>query len=496
MTKINIPYQEPSFDDDTLHEECGVFGILGHKDAATLTALGLHALQHRGQEAAGIVSYHNKMFHQEKHLGLVGDHYTNPATLARLPGDRAIGHTRYSTTGEIALRNVQPLFAELKAGGIAIAHNGNLTNGLTLRHELIASGAICQSTSDSEVFLHLIARSRHESSSDRFVDAIRQVEGGYAMLALTRTKLIAARDPIGIRPLVLGELDGKPIFCSETCALDIIGAKYVRDVKNGEIIICETQNNGEITTKIIKPEIEKPEKLCLFEYVYFARPDSIVGGRSVYAVRKNMGIQLAQEAPCEGDVVVPVPDGGTPAAIGYAQKIGIPFELGIIRNHYVGRTFIEPTQQIRAFGVKLKHSANRPIIEGKRVILVDDSIVRGTTSIKIVRMLRDAGAKEVHMRISSPMIFYPDFYGIDTPKIEDLLANKYPDLKSMCNFIGTDSLEFLSTDGLYLAIIGEKRNNSSPQFTDHYFTGHYPTHLTDQKSIPKVHKLSVLKTRN
>ncbi|MEL6088991.1 amidophosphoribosyltransferase [Bartonella schoenbuchensis] len=496
MTKINIPYQEPSFDDDTLHEECGVFGILGHKDAATLTALGLHALQHRGQEAAGIVSYHNKMFHQEKHLGLVGDHYTNPATLARLPGDRAIGHTRYSTTGEIALRNVQPLFAELKAGGIAIAHNGNLTNGLTLRHELIASGAICQSTSDSEVFLHLIARSRHESSSDRFVDAIRQVEGGYAMLALTRTKLIAARDPIGIRPLVLGELDGKPIFCSETCALDIIGAKYVRDVKNGEIIICEIQDNGAITTKIIKPEIEKPEKLCLFEYVYFARPDSIVGGRSVYAVRKNMGIQLAQEAPCEGDVVVPVPDGGTPAAIGYAQKIGIPFELGIIRNHYVGRTFIEPTQQIRAFGVKLKHSANRPIIEGKRVILVDDSIVRGTTSTKIVRMLRDAGAKEVHMRISSPMIFYPDFYGIDTPKTEDLLANKYPDLKSMCNFIGADSLEFLSTDGLYLAVIGEKRNNSSPQFTDHYFTGHYPTHLTDQKSIPKVHKLSVLKTRN
>ncbi len=496
MTKINIPYQEPSFDDDTLHEECGVFGILGHKDAATLTALGLHALQHRGQEAAGIVSYHNKMFHQEKHLGLVGDHYTNPATLARLPGDRAIGHTRYSTTGEIALRNVQPLFAELKAGGIAIAHNGNLTNGLTLRHELIASGAICQSTSDSEVFLHLIARSRHESSSDRFVDAIRQVEGGYAMLALTRTKLIAARDPIGIRPLVLGELDGKPIFCSETCALDIIGAKYVRDIKNGEIIICEIQDNGEITTKIIKPEIEKPEKLCLFEYVYFARPDSIVGGRSVYAVRKNMGIQLAQEAPCEGDVVVPVPDGGTPAAIGYAQKIGIPFELGIIRNHYVGRTFIEPTQQIRAFGVKLKHSANRPIIEGKRVILVDDSIVRGTTSTKIVRMLRDAGAKEVHMRISSPMIFYPDFYGIDTPRIEDLLANKYPDLKSMCNFIGADSLEFLSTDGLYLATIGEKRNNSSPQFTDHYFTGHYPTHLTDQKSIPKVHKLSVLKTRN
>ncbi|WP_407965076.1 amidophosphoribosyltransferase [Bartonella sp. C271] len=496
MTKINASCQEFSLDDDTLHEECGVFGILGHEEAATVTALGLHALQHRGQEAAGIVSYHNKIFHQEKHLGLVGDHYTDSATLARLPGDRAIGHTRYSTTGEVALRNVQPLFAELNAGGIAIAHNGNLTNGLTLRRELIASGAICQSTSDSEVFLHLIARSRHESSSDRFVDAIRQVEGGYAMLALTRTKLIAARDPTGIRPLVMGQLDGKPIFCSETCALDIIGAKYIRDVKNGEIIICEIQKDGQITTEIIKPEIEKPERLCLFEYVYFARPDSIVGGRSVYVVRKNMGIHLAREAPCDGDVVVPVPDGGTPAAIGYAQEIGIPFELGIIRNHYVGRTFIEPTQQIRAFGVKLKHSANRSIIEGKRVILIDDSIVRGTTSVKIVRMLRNAGAKEVHMRVSSPMILYPDFYGIDTPAIENLLANQYPNLQSMCNFIGADSLDFLSTDGLYLAVIGEKRNNSHPQFTDHYFTGHYPTHLTDQKSTPIVHKLSVLKTRN
>ncbi|WP_026500361.1 amidophosphoribosyltransferase [Bartonella grahamii] len=496
MIKSDVFCQEFSLDDDTLHEECGVFGILGHEDAATLTALGLHALQHRGQEAAGIVSYHNKMFHQEKHLGLVGDHYTNPTTLARLPGNRAIGHTRYSTTGEVALRNVQPLFAELKAGGIAIAHNGNLTNGLTLRRELIASGAICQSTSDSEVFLHLIARSRYESSSDRFVDAIRQVEGGYAMLALTRTKLIAARDPTGIRPLVMGELDGKPIFCSETCALDIIGAKYVRDVKNGEIIICEIQKNGEITKKIIKPKNEKPEKLCLFEYVYFARPDSIVGGRSVYATRKNMGIRLAQEAPCEGDVVVPVPDGGTPAAIGYAQEIGIPFELGIIRNHYVGRTFIEPTQQIRAFGVKLKHSANRPVIERKRVILVDDSIVRGTTSLKIVRMLRDAGAKEVHMRISSPMIFYPDFYGIDTPKVEGLLANQYPDLKSMCDFIGADSLEFLSTDGLYLAVAGEKRNNADPQFTDHYFTGYYPTQLVDQENLSKTHQSSVLKTRD
>lgn len=472
-----------SLDDDTLHEECGVFGILGHRDAAALTALGLHALQHRGQEAAGIVSYNGRSFHTEKHLGLVGDHYTNPQTLARLPGDRAIGHTRYSTTGETALRNVQPLFAELEVGGIAIAHNGNLTNGLTLRRQLIASGAICQSTSDTEVVLHLIARSRETASSARFVDAIHQIEGGYAMLALTRTKLIAARDPIGIRPLVMGELDGKPIFCSETCALDIIGAKFVRDVKNGEIIICEINADNSISTQIITPSNPEAERLCLFEYVYFARPDSIVAGRSVYEVRKNMGINLAKEAACAGDVVVPVPDGGTPAAIGYAQQSGLPFELGIIRNHYVGRTFIEPTQQIRAFGVKLKHSANQPVIAGKRVILIDDSIVRGTTSLKIVAMLREAGAREVHIRVASPMIFYPDFYGIDTPEAAKLLANNYPDLDSMCQFIGADSLKFLSIDGLYNAVGGAPRNHAHPQFTDHYFTGDYPTRLTDKEHL-------------
>ncbi len=295
-------------------------------------------------------------------MGLVGDHYTDPATLAKLPGFISIGHTRYSTTGEVALRNVQPLFAELEVGGIAVAHNGNFTNGLTLRRQLIADGAICQSTSDTEVVLHLIARSKQASSSDRFIDAIRQMEGGYSMLAMTRTKLIAARDPIGIRPLVMGELDGKPIFCSETCALDIIGAKYIRDVENGEVVICEIQPDGSITIDARKPEAPKPERLCLFEFVYFARPDSVVGGRSIYVARKNMGINLAKEAPVDADVVVPVPDGGTPAALGYAQQSGIPFEYGIIRNHYVGRTFIEPTQQIRAFGVKLKHSANRAMI--------------------------------------------------------------------------------------------------------------------------------------
>ncbi|MBZ5760174.1 MULTISPECIES: amidophosphoribosyltransferase [Rhizobium] len=494
MTLSPSPEIDNDIDGDTLHEECGVFGILGHSDAATLTALGLHALQHRGQEAAGMVVFDGQRFHSERRMGLVGDHYTDPATLARLPGDRAIGHVRYSTTGETILRNVQPLFAELEVGGIAIAHNGNFTNGLTMRRMLIADGAICQSTSDTEVVLHLIARSKHASSSDRFIDAIRQMEGGYSMLAMTRTKLIAARDPIGIRPLVMGELDGKPIFCSETCALDIIGAKYIRDVENGEVIICEIQSDGSITIdsrKADQPEPE-PERLCLFEYVYFARPDSVVGGRNVYVARRNMGINLANEAPVEADLVVPVPDGGTPAAIGYAQASGIPFELGIIRNHYVGRTFIEPTQSIRAFGVKLKHSANRAILEGKRVVLVDDSIVRGTTSVKIVQMIREAGASEVHIRVASPMIYFPDFYGIDTPDADKLLANQYENLEAMCAFIGADSLAFLSIDGLYRAVGGEPRDPVAPQFTDHYFTGDYPTRLLDRESINNVRKLSVL----
>jgi amidophosphoribosyltransferase len=491
MSDSNSRFQD-EIDGDTLHEECGVFGILGHPDAATLTALGLHALQHRGQEAAGIVSFDGKQFRAEKRMGLVGDHYTDPATIAKLPGAMAIGHTRYSTTGEVALRNVQPLFAELEVGGIAIAHNGNFTNGLTLRRQIISTGAICQSTSDTEVVLHLIARSRHSSTTDRFIDAIRQMEGGYSMVALTRTKLIAARDPIGIRPLVMGDLDGKPIFCSETCALDIIGAKYVRDVENGEIIICEVQPDGSVSIESRKQARPEPERLCLFEYVYFARPDSVVGGRSVYVARKNMGINLAKEAPIDADVVVPVPDGGTPAALGYAQQSGIPFEYGIIRNHYVGRTFIEPTQQIRAFGVKLKHSANRAMIAGKKVVLVDDSIVRGTTSVKIVQMIRDAGAKEVHIRVASPMIFHPDFYGIDTPDKDKLLANQYANADAMAKFIGCDSLAFLSIDGLYEAVGGEKRNPAKPQFTDHYFTGDYPTRLLDKDGEAMGNKLSVM----
>lgn len=466
-------------DGDTLHEECGVFGILQHEDAAALTALGLHALQHRGQEAAGIVTYDGDRFHSERRMGLVGDHYTDPQMLEKLPGDGAVGHNRYSTTGEVALRNVQPLFAELEVGGIAVAHNGNFTNALKLRREIIADGAICQSTSDSEVVLHLIARSKEKGSADRFVDAISKMEGGYALIALTRSKLMGARDPYGIRPLVLGDLNGSPILASETCALDIIGAKFVRDIENGEVIVCEKQPDGTVSITSSKPFEQKPERVCLFEYVYFARPDSMVAGRSVYNARKNMGRNLAREAQIEADVVVPVPDGGTPAAIGYAQESGIPFELGIIRNHYVGRTFIEPSQQIRAFGVKLKHSANRGQLDGKRVILVDDSVVRGTTSTKIVQLVRDAGAKEVHLVVASPKITHSDYYGIDTPDPEKLLANQYTDHDEMCKFIGCDSLHFLSLDGLYDAVGGAPRDPKNPQFTDHYFTGEYPTRLVD-----------------
>lgn len=470
-----------SLDDDTLHEECGVFGILGYRDAATVTALGLHALQHRGQEAVGMVTWDHKDFKIERRMGLVGDSFTDPDVLAKLAGHIAIGHVRYSTTGETSLRNVQPLFAELETGGIAVAHNGNLTNGLTLRRKLISDGAICQSTSDTEVVLHLYARSKKRSTADRFVDALSQLEGAFAMIAMTRNKLIGARDINGIRPLVLGDLNGSPIFASETCALDMIGAKFVRDVENGEVVICEQHDDGRVEIISLKPFQQKPERICLFEYVYFARPDSVVSGRPVYETRKLAGALLAGESFVPADIVVPVPDGGTPAAIGYAQASGIPFELGIIRNHYIGRTFIQPSQHIRAFGVKLKHSANRSQIQGKRVILIDDSIVRGTTSLKIIQMIRDAGATEVHLRIASPMITHPDFYGIDTPNPEKLLANQHGrDLAAMCKAIGADSLAFLSIDGLYQAVGGSPRNPEAPQFTDHYFTGEYPTDLTDQ----------------
>ena len=461
---------------DRLREECGVFGIFGHPDAAALTALGLHALQHRGQEAAGIVAFDGERFNSERRLGLVGDHFSSAATIERLPGNSAVGHVRYATTGATILRNVQPLFAELASGGLAVAHNGNLTNGLTLRQELIADGAICQSTSDTEVVLMLTARSRARRIVDRFIDALKRIEGAYALVALTNKKLIGARDPLGIRPLVLGELDGCPILASETCALDILGAKFVRDVENGEVVVID--ETGVTSLKPFAPQRARP---CIFEYIYFARPDSIVHGRSVYDARKAMGAQLAREAPAEADVVVPVPDSGVPAALGYAQALGLPFELGIIRNHYVGRTFIQPTQSIRESGVKLKHNANRAVVEGKRIVLLDDSIVRGTTSVKIVAMMREAGAKEVHFRISSPPIAHPDFYGIDTPEREKLLAARMS-LEEMREFIGADSLAFLTVDGIYRAMGFPGRDNARPQFTDHCFTGDYPTPLTDLES--------------
>jgi len=403
----------------------------------------------------------------------VGDTFSGREVIDRLPGNAAVGHVRYSTTGETILRNVQPLFCELDGGGFAVGHNGNLTNGLTLRRQLVRDGAIMQSTSDTEVILHLVARSLRNRFIDRFIDGLRQLEGAYSFVALTNKKLIGARDPLGIRPLVIGELDGHPILASETCALDIIGARYVRDVENGEVVVFE-----ESGVQSYKPFPAVAPRPCIFEYVYFARPDSIVGGRAVYDVRKTMGAELARESNVAADVVVPVPDSGVPAAIGYSRESGIPYELGIIRNHYVGRTFIEPTQQIRQLGVRLKHSANRAVVGGKRIVLVDDSIVRGTTSTKIVQMMRDAGAKEVHFRIASPPITHPDYYGIDTPEREKLLAATHT-VEEMRRFIGADSLAFLSVAGIYRAMGHERRDPERPQFTDHCFTGDYPTPLTD-----------------
>ena len=458
---------------DRLREECGVFGIFGHPAAAAITALGLHALQHRGQEAAGIVSFDGHRFNSERRLGLVGEHFSKASTIERLPGKRAIGHVRYSTTGETILRNVQPLFSEISSGGFAVAHNGNLTNGLTLRRNLVNDGAIFQSTSDTEAILHLVARSRRPRLIERFIEALRQIEGAYSLVCLSNKKLIGARDPLGIRPLVLGELDGCYILASETCALDIIGARFIRDIENGEIVVIS--ENG---IESLHPFPKRPMRPCIFEYIYFARPDSIVHGRSVYEVRKAMGKELARETALDADVIVPVPDSGVPAALGFSQESGIPFELGIIRNHYIGRTFIQPTQSIRELGVRLKHSANRAAIAGKKIVLIDDSIVRGTTSVKIVQMMREAGAREVHFRISSPPITHPDYYGIDTPERDKLLAATHS-LEEMRDYIGCDSLAFLSVDGLYRAMGEAGRDSARPQFTDHCFTGAYPTHLTD-----------------
>jgi amidophosphoribosyltransferase len=474
------------YDDDRLREECGIFGVLGQADAAALTALGLHALQHRGQEAAGIVSFDGKRFHTERRLGLVGDNFNKPDVMERLKGSMAVGHVRYSTTGDTILRNVQPLFADLDTGGFAVAHNGNLTNAMTLRRELVQAGAIYQSTSDTEVILHLMARSKKRRVIERLIDALRQIEGAYALVCATNDMLIGVRDPIGIRPLVIGKLGDSFILASETCALDIVGAEFVREVENGEIVVITADG-----IESHRPFPKRPARPCIFEYIYFARPDSVVGGRSVYAVRQAMGRQLAKESPVDADVIVPIPDSGVPAALGFAAAAGVPFELGIIRNHYVGRTFIEPTQRIRQLGVKLKHSANRHAIQGKRIVLIDDSVVRGTTSKKIVTMMREAGAREVHMRIACPEIKHGDFYGIDTPSKSELLAARMT-LEEMRAFMGADSLAFLSVDGLYEAMGKGPRDSANPQFTDHCFTGDYPTELTDQTGGTPLRQLSLL----
>lgn len=474
-------------EDDRLREECGVFGVFGHPDAAAISALGLHALQHRGQEAAGIVSFDGNHFYAERRLGLVSEHFTKASVLNKLVGTAAVGHVRYSTTGETILRNVQPLFADLAGGGFAIAHNGNLTNAMGLRNELVNQGAIFQSTSDTETILQLVARSQRIDTLSKLIDALFQIEGAYALVIMTNKKLIGVRDPLGIRPLVLGQLDGHFILVSETCALDIIGATFIREVENGEIVIITDKG-----LESIKPFPPLKARPCVFEYIYFARPDSTVGGLSVYKCRKAFGVQLALESSIDADIVVPVPDSGVPAAIGYAEQASIPFELGIIRNHYVGRTFIEPSDTIRHLGVKLKHNANRGLVNGKRVILIDDSIVRGTTSIKIIQMMRDAGAAEVHMRVGAPPITHPDFYGIDTPHQKQLLAANYS-LDEMCAHIGADSLAFLSIDGLYKAMGHTKgRDPINPSYTDHCFTGDYPTQLRDHRNDAHIRQLSFL----
>ncbi len=469
------------FDGDTLHEECGVFGVFGHPDAAALTVLGLHALQHRGQEAAGIVTFDGAAFHAERHIGLVGDTFTRPSVVNNLPGDRAIGHNRYSTHGGSVARNIQPLFAEFSGGGFAVAHNGNLTNALALQDQLQRRGSIFQSTSDTEVILHLIATSSRTNLAERVIDALHRLEGAWSLVCLSTKKMIGCRDALGVRPLLIGDLDGATILASESCALDIIGARFVRDVKPGEMVIV-TEDGIES----IFPFAKARPRFCIFEYVYFARPDSSVEGRGVYEVRKKIGAELAREQPAPADLVVPVPDSGTPAAIGYSLAANLPFELGIIRNHYVGRTFIEPSDAIRHMGVRLKHNANRDVLAGKRVVLIDDSIVRGTTSQKIVKMIRDAGASEVHMRIASPPMAHSCFYGVDTPEESQLVAARMS-IAEMADFIKVDSLGFLSVDGLYRAVGEAARDNAAPQFCDACFTGAYPTRLTDREARDNVH---------
>ena len=474
------------FKSDKLREECGIFGVSNHEDASALVALGLHALQHRGQEGCGIVSFDGKNYHSEKRQGLVGDHFTDANTLKKLPGKFAIGHNRYSTTGETSLRNIQPFFADLHIGGLSIAHNGNLTNALLLRETLVKDGAIFRTTSDTETIVQLIAKSKREKFTDKLIETLFQIKGGYSLILMTNKKLVGVRDPFGIRPLVIGKLNNSYIFASETCALDIVGAKFIREVENGEIVIVENEK-----LRSIKPFPNQKPRPCVFEYIYFARPDSLINNICAYDFRKKLGIELAKEKDLEADLVVPVPDSGVPAALGYSEFSKKRFELGLIRNHYVGRTFIEPTQNIRSLGVKLKLSSTKTVVENKKIILIDDSLVRGTTCSKIVKMLYDSGAKEVHVRIACPEIKYPDFYGVDMPSKEELLAHKMSN-NEMCEYIRAKSLKFLSIDGLYKALINEKRNENYPQFSDHYFTGEYPIKSEDNLKGMKIRQLSLL----
>ena len=487
------PFDTSDENGDKLREECGVFGVSGSESAAALVALGLHALQHRGQEAAGITSFDGHQFHTHRAMGHVAGNFDRDDVIRALPGTVASGHVRYSTSGETALRKVQPLYAELQSGGFAIAHNGNISNALKLRRELVRRGSIFQSTSDTETIIHLVATSSYRTLMDRFIDALKQIEGAYSLVVMTPEGMIACRDPLGIRPLVMGRLGDAVIFASETVALDVCGATFERAVEPGELVIVQEGPGGQ-TIRSVHPFATPSPRPCIFEWVYFSRPDSIVGDLSVYSVRKEIGAQLAAEAPVDADLVIPVPDSGVPAAIGYAQASGIPFELGIIRSHYVGRTFIQPSDNVRHLGVKLKHNANRALIEGKRVILVDDSIVRGTTSLKIVQMMRDAGAAEVHMRIASPPTRHSCFYGVDTPERSKLLAHKLG-VGEMTDFIHADSLAFVSIDGLYKALGQPKRADIRPSYCDACFTGDYPTTLTDQDDAAEVDQFALLAER-
>ncbi len=478
------------YNSDKLREECGIFGVSSHEDASALVALGLHALQHRGQEGCGIVSYDGNNYHSEKRQGLVGDHFTKKEVIKNLPGKYAIGHNRYSTTGETSLRNIQPFFADLHMGGISIAHNGNLTNALALRETLVKDGAIFRTTSDTETIVQLIAKSKRSKMIDKLIDALFQIQGGYSLVLMTNKKLIGVRDPFGIRPLVVGKLKDSYIFASETCALDIVGAKFLREVENGEIVVVE---NNQL--KSIKPFPTQKARPCIFEYIYFARPDSLINGRCAYEFRKNFGKQLAKESDIKADIVVPVPDSGVPAALGYSEYSKKKFELGLIRNHYVGRTFIEPSQNIRSLGVKLKLSPSKSIVKNKSIILIDDSLVRGTTCHKIVKMLYEAGAKEVHVRIACPEIKYPDFYGVDMPTKNELLAHMKNN-KEICEYIKAKSIKFLSLDGLYEGLEQGKRNKMYPQFSDHYFTGDYPVKPSDDLGEAKITQLSLLSSKS